>query len=110
MARRAEPRPPKAAPRPERVKAFQLGLSAESRAALLLIAKAYRILARRWKTPFGEIDIVARRRGILVFVEVKARASADDAMEVVTERTKHRIVSAAELWLARYPGHANGEI
>jgi putative endonuclease len=44
------------------VAAFRLGLSAESRAAMLLIAKAYRILARRWKTPFGEVDIVARRR------------------------------------------------
>src|ERR1700745_3245058 len=88
MARRAEPlKAPKALPRPERIEAFRRGLSAESRAALLLIAKAYRIL-----------------------VEVKARASADDAMEAVTERTKHRIVSAAELWLARYPGHANDEI
>jgi len=51
---------------------------------MFLIAKGYRILARRFKTPFGEIDIVARRRGILVFVEVKARASADDAVENVT--------------------------
>jgi putative endonuclease len=111
MARRAEPlKAPRALPRPERIEAFRRGLSAESRAALLLVAKAYRILARRWKTPFGEIDIVARRRGVLVFVEVKARASTDEAMEAVTERTKHRIVSAAELWLARYPGHANGEI
>ena len=74
MARRAEPlKPAKAAPRPERVAAFRLGLSAESRAAMFLIAKAYRIVARRWKTPFGEIDIVARRRRALVFVEVKAR-------------------------------------
>ena len=80
MARRAEPlEPPKPAPRPERVKAFQLGLSAESRAAMLLVAKAYRIVARRWKTPFGEIDIVARRRRALVFVEVKARDKIDDA-------------------------------
>src|SRR5260370_24846283 len=108
MERRAEPlKAPKAMPRPERVEAFQRGLSAESRAALLLIAKAYRILARRWKTPFGEIDIVARRRGILVFVEVKARASADDAMEAVTERTKRRIVSAAEIWLPRCPARPN---
>lgn len=111
MARRAEPvRPPKPAPRPERVEAFRLSLSAESRAALLLIAKAYRILARRWKTPFGEIDIVARRRGIVVFVEVKARARADGAVEAVTERNKRRIISAAELWRARHPDHANGEI
>ena len=79
MARRAEPlKPAKPAPRPERVEAFRLGLSAESRAAMFLIAKAYRIVARRWKTPFGEIDIVARRRHTLVFVEVKARASIDD--------------------------------
>ena len=74
MARRAEPlQAPKPGPRPERVAAFQRGLSAESRAALLLIAKAYRILERRWKTPFGEIDIIARRRGVVVFVELKAR-------------------------------------
>ena len=108
MARRAEPLKP--APRPERLKAFQRGLSAESRAAMLLIAKAYRIVARRWKTPFGEIDIVARRRRTLVFVEVKARDSVEDAMEAVTERTKRRIIGAAELWLARNPDDVNAEI
>ena len=108
MARRAEPlQTSKPLPRPERVAAFQRGLSAESRAALLLIAKGYRILARRWKTPFGEIDIVARRRRGLVFVEVKARGSVDEAVEAVTERTKRRIVGAAELWLARHPRYAN---
>ena len=104
MARRAEPlQPSKPAPRPERVAAFQRGLSAESRAALFLIAKAYRILERRWKTPFGEIDIVARRRGVVVFVEVKARDQLDDAAEAVTERQQRRIVAAAEAWLARHP-------
>ena len=54
MARRAEPLGPPAARRPERVAAFRLGLSAESRAAMVLIAKGYRILARRFKTPVGE--------------------------------------------------------
>jgi putative endonuclease len=104
MARRAEPgKPVKAAPRPERVAAFRLGLSAESRAAMFLIAKAYRIVARRWKTPFGEVDIVARRRRDLVFVEVKARDNFDDAAEAVTERSKQRIVAAAEAWLAHHP-------
>jgi putative endonuclease len=110
MARRAEPLPVSKPPQPERVEAFQRGLSAESRAALLLIAKAYRILARRWKTPFGEIDIVARRRGVLVFVEVKARGSIDGAVEAVTEKTKRRVIAAAELWLARHPQYANGAI
>jgi putative endonuclease len=111
MARRAEPlQPAKPLPQPQRVTAFRRGLSAESRAALLLIAKAYRILARRWKTPFGEIDIVARRRGAVVFVEVKARASIDGAIEAVTERTQRRVIAAAQLWLARHPQHANGDI
>ena len=111
MARRAEPlQPSKPLPRPERVEAFQRGMSAESRAALFLMAKAYRILARRWKTPFGEIDIIARRRAVVVFVEVKARGSVDEAVEAVTERTKRRVTAAAELWLARHPQQANGEI
>ncbi len=111
MARRAEPRrPAKPAPRPERVAAFRLGLSAESRAAMYLIAKAYRIVARRWKTPFGEVDIVARRRRALVFVEVKARERLDDAAEAVTERNKSRIVGAAEFWLAQHPSDVNAEI
>jgi len=111
MARRAEPlQPAKPPPQPERVAAFQRGLSAESRAALHLVAKAYRILERRWKTPFGEIDIVARRRGVVVFVEVKARGSVDEALEAVTERTKRRVMAAAELWLARHPQQASRQI
>ena len=90
-------------PRPERQAAFRLGLSAESRAAALLLAKGYRIVARRWKSPVGEIDIVARRRGVLVFVEVKARIRLDDAAEAVTPRQRQRIVAAARAWLARHP-------
>ena len=111
MARRVEPRKElKSAPRAERVAAFRLGLSAESRAAFFLIAKAYRIVARRWKTPFGEVDIVARRRRDLVFVEVKARERLDEAAEAVTERSKRRIVAAAELWLAHHPADAQSNI
>src|SRR5262249_47186841 len=66
-------------PRPERQIAFRTGISAESRAAAFLIAKGFRILARRWKSPVGEIDIIARRRSLLVFVEVKARERLDSA-------------------------------
>src|SRR5918992_3198093 len=80
--------------------AFRLGLSAESRAAAYLIAKGFRIVARRWKSPVGEIDIVARRRKLLVFVEVKARERLDDAAWSVTDRQRARIVAAAEAWLA----------
>jgi putative endonuclease len=90
-------------PKPERVAAFGLGLSAESRAAAYLVAKDYRILARRWKSPVGELDIVARRRRTLIFVEVKARASLDAAAEAVLPRQRQRIAAAAEAWLATYP-------
>jgi putative endonuclease len=83
--------------------AFRAGLSAESRAAAFLVAKGFRILARRWKSPVGEIDIVARRRRLLVFVEVKARDNLDDAAWSVTPRQRVRIIAAAEAWLARYP-------
>src|SRR5512132_1023946 len=67
--RAAAPRP---APRAERQVAFRLGLSAETRAAAMLLAKGFRIVARRWRSPVGEIDLVARRGRLLVFVEVKA--------------------------------------
>jgi putative endonuclease len=101
---RPRPRPVnEPGPRPERQVAFRIGLSAESRAAALLIAKGFRIKARRWKSPVGEIDIVARRRKLLVFVEVKARANLDDAAWSVTPRQRARIVAAAEAWLAAYP-------
>jgi putative endonuclease len=110
VPRRAEPAEPLKGPRRERIAAFRLGLSAESRAAMVLIAKGYRIAARRWKTPFGEIDIVARRRRALVFVEVKARERADEAAEAVTERAKSRIIAAAELWLAHHPDDVQREI
>jgi len=94
-------------PRPERQIAFRTGISAESRAAAFLVAKGFRILARRWRCPLGEIDIVARRRRLLVFVEVKARESLDDAAWSVTERQRVRIAGAAEVWLAQHPDDAS---
>ena|SRR5438046_3134045 len=60
---------------PARVAAFRTGVSAESRAAAFLMAKGYRILEKRFRTRYGEIDIVARRRNLVAFIEVKARAS-----------------------------------
>jgi putative endonuclease len=101
---RTGPRPtPVQGPRPERQVAFRTGISAESRAAAFLLAKGFRILARRWRSGVGEIDIVARRRALLIFVEVKARETLDDAAWSVTDRQRGRIIAAAEAWLARFP-------
>src|SRR3954462_12641389 len=95
---------------PARVAAFQTGLSAESRAAAFLMAKGYRILAKRWRTPYGEIDIVARRRNLLAFIEVKARASLDEAAYAVTARNQRRIIDAAQAWLMTHPEHADFDL
>src|SRR5215468_2178415 len=113
MTRSTDPRTsrvaPKPAPRLERQVAFRLGLSAETRAAALLLAKGFRIVARRWRSPVGEIDLVARRGRLLVFVEVKARVRLDDAAEAVTERQKRRIAAAAA-WLASHAGDRDHHI
>ena len=97
-------------PSPERVAAFRTGLSAETRAAAYLMAKGYRILARRFRTRYGEIDLVARRRNLIAFVEVKARASLDEAAYAVTPRQQRRIIDAAQAWLMAHPEHANFEL
>src|SRR5258708_4921351 len=104
------PNKPPIAPRPERQVGFRFGISAESRAAVYLIAKGYRILARRWRCPVGEIDIVARRRGVLIFVEVKARDRFEAAAEAVIVRQQRRIIAAAEVWLANNPDFGDVDI
>jgi putative endonuclease len=91
---------------PARIAAFRTGISAEARAAAWLMAKGYRILAKRFRTPHGEIDLVARRRNLIVFVEVKARPSLDDAAYAVTARQQARIIAAAQGWLVAHPEHA----
>ena len=93
-----------------RVAAFRTGLSAESRAAAYLMLKGYRILAKRFRTPHGEIDLVAKRWNLLAFVEVKARATLDDAALAVTPRQQARIVDAAQAWLVMHPEHADFEL
>ncbi len=95
---------------PVRQAAFRTGLTAESRAAAYLTGRGYVIAARRFKSPVGEIDIVARRGPELVFVEVKARARLDEAALSLTPRQQRRIVAAAEAWLAEHPDDGTREI
>jgi len=106
----APPTKPAKPASPQRVAAFRTGISAEARAAAFLMAKGYRILAKRFRTPYGEIDIVARRRNLVAFVEVKARASLDEAAFAVTPRQQARIIDAAQAWLMAHPEHAEYEL
>jgi putative endonuclease len=86
--------------------AYGLGLRAETIAALYLRLKGYRILARRFSSYAGEIDLVAKRGDILVFVEVKARATFDLAAESISHTQRARIVRGAEAFMSCYPQYA----
>ncbi len=87
--------------------AYRFGLQAETAASLCLMLKGYRVLARRYRTPAGEIDLIAKRGNLIAFVEVKARRSVAEAVGALTPRAEQRIATAADLWLARHPA-ANG--
>ena len=78
------------------------GRRAERLAAWWLRLHGWRILAIRARTPVGEVDLVARRRGILAFVEVKARSSAETAALALDEWRLRRVARAAEALAARY--------
>ena len=97
-------------PDTKRKDAFLRGVSAEGRASLYLAAKGYRTLARRWKSPAGELDLVVKRGKLIVFVEVKTSATLDSAAEPVLPGQRGRIPAAAEAWLATHPGHTSHDL
>jgi len=71
--------------------------------ALWLMAKGYRILGFRLKTPLGEIDLLASKGGVVAVVEVKRRARLEDALDAVTPRQRERLVRAARSLTSRRP-------
>jgi putative endonuclease len=85
------------------------GRWAEMLCRLALRLRGYRVLASRCRTPAGEIDIVAERRGVLAIVEVKARGTLDLALAAVSTSQRRRLARAALLFVAARPrlaGHA----
>jgi putative endonuclease len=82
------------------------GRRAEALAGWLLRLKGYRILAERYRTPSGEIDLVASRGNTVVFVEVKRRRDEGAAIAAVTASSRARIARAAALWVSRHPAAA----
>jgi len=84
-----------------RQKHYRAGLWAERVAGVYLSCKGYRILARRYKSPVGEIDLIAKRSGRIGFVEVKYRQNLEQAAFSISEFQKTRIVQAAKFWLSQ---------
>ncbi|MGB4057738.1 MAG: YraN family protein [Alphaproteobacteria bacterium] len=94
----------------DRIKAHKKGFMLERIAALYLQVKGYKILKMRYKTPVGEIDIVARRKNSLVFVEVKGRKKMSEAIGAVTLRNQRRVARAALHFIAAHPQVAGLDI
>ncbi len=91
--------------RARRVKAYRRGHRGEWLAALALMLKGYRIVARRYRTKLGEIDLIARRGDLVLIVEVKVRATLIEAMDAIARQSERRIEAATNLWLSRQPDH-----
>ena len=85
-----------------RQRAERGGRRAERLAALWLQLKGWKILGRRVRTPVGEVDLVARRGRTVAFVEVKARATAEEAGLSLDEYRLRRVAAAAEVLAHRY--------
>jgi len=84
-------------------RAHRWGVRAEWLAAAFLVLKGYRVLARKFVVAGGEIDLVARRGGVIAFVEVKARPDFDEALIAIDAMKRRRIARAARIWLTRNP-------
>lgn len=85
------------------VRAQAQGVGAESLACAALAGDGWSILARRARTPAGEVDIIAERDGLLAFVEVKRRPSLADAAASLGARQRARLIAAAEILLGAHP-------
>ena len=96
-------------PDAERVRREERGRWAEHAAAAFLRLRGYRILARRERTPYGEIDIIARRRHRISFIEVKFRRSRDAAEAALTPKQARRVAKAAAHWISKRPAYDNYE-
>jgi len=69
----------------------------------MLRLKGYRILARRYKTPMGELDLIARRGRVIAFIEVKARSETAQGLEAITVQKRRRSARAALAFVMRHP-------
>ncbi len=90
--------------------AQRLGIQAERAACAVLEADGWTILGQRLRTPAGEIDIAARRGGLLAFIEVKARPTLAEAAYAVSPRQRRRLLLAAEILLGSHPDWCGGDV
>jgi len=90
-----------------KIKSYRIGCLAEYVAAFFMMLKGYRILVMRYKTPVGEIDVLARRGGTLVAVEVKARKAEREGLEAVHSKNRARVEQAFKHFVMKNPEYQN---
>jgi putative endonuclease len=86
------------------------GILAEYAALVYLTAKGYRLVALRYKTKMGEIDLIMRRGRTLAFIEVKARTNHSDAAHAIHPKNQQRVMQAAQLFLIQHPMYHEYEV
>jgi putative endonuclease len=89
---------------------YRTGLAAEKLCCLALRLKFYRVITRRYKTPMGEIDIVAARGNSVIAVEVKARPTKEQALESISTQQRARIARALQDFVMRNPKFSNANL
>ncbi len=77
------------------------GRKAEDHIARWLKFRGWKILSERFKVSEGEVDIIARRKNIIAFVEVKQREKLSKTEDVLTQTNITRVMDAAEIWIDR---------
>ena len=97
-------------PSAERQKRYRSGHAAEFKAAAFLMAKGHRVLARRFKSSAGEIDLITLKAGRVGFVEVKKRATLMECESSITPKLRQRVRRASDLWMARNVQYQNHNV
>ena len=83
------------------ISTYQKGIFSEWVSSVFLFLKGYKILDRRYKTKLGEIDLIAKRKDIIVFIEVKYRKDRIVAGHSISRQGRERIQNAARLFLQK---------
>jgi putative endonuclease len=82
---------------------YQKGIASENKGSGFLKRSNFSVLEQRYKTPFGEIDIVACKNKVLHFVEVKCRTTLDKARNAISQKQIQRITRATLFFLSNFP-------
>lgn len=84
-----------------KIKSYKFGIVAEYIVILYLTFKFYKIIHSRYRSKAGEIDIIAQKGRLIIFIEVKARKNKRGIFEVLSKSQQQRIIRSSELFMAQ---------